>query len=162
MKRLLQSFLALSWNTQGGVATYMALMLPIFVGSMGLVVDLAVWTVTKRVVQTTADVAAIAGALEIKRSGIENVPAAANEIAEANGYGMEGDTLTVNNPPATGPFSHVDYAVEVIVTREVPAFLSSIFIKGPITVSGRAVAVVKPNAVRRRVHNRYGLGDGRR
>lgn len=147
MKRLLQSFLALSRDTQGGVATYMVLLTPIFLGSMGLVVDLAVWNVTKRVVQTTADTAAVTAALELKRTGIENVPAAIKEIAEANGFGKESDSLTVNNPPTMGPLSGVDNAVEVVLTRQVPVFLTSIFIKGPITIASRAVAVSKPTDI---------------
>jgi hypothetical protein len=147
MWRLLKSFRTLSRDTEGGVLMYFALLTPIFLGFMGLVVDLAVWNLNKRTVQNTADAAAIAAVLEIKRSGIENVSGAINEVTQANGFGQGNDVLTVNNPPAAGPLSGSENAVEVVLTRKVPTFLSSVFIKGPVTVAARATAVGKPSDV---------------
>lgn len=147
MRRMLKSLRALSSDTRGGVLTYFAVLAPIFLGLMALVLDLSVWNFNKRNVQTAADAAAVAAALEIKRSGLGSVSAAVEEIVQANGFGGKSDTLTVNTPPAAGPLSGNANAVEVVLTREVPALLSSVFIKGPITVAARAVAVGKPTDV---------------
>jgi len=164
MRRFLKAVGNFSRNTDGGVLVYFAVLMPVALGLMGLVVDIAVWHLNKRVVQSTADLAAIAAALEMKHSGRDSALAAANEIAAANGFGRlnragrkgqdrfqqkgsndfkERDRLTLNTPPSSGPLQESDDAVEVVLTREVPAFLSALFIKGPVTVAGRAVAVGK-------------------
>lgn len=147
MQRFLKSPGALFRDTHGGVLTYVALLTPIALGMMALVVDVAVWNLNKRTVQSTADMAAITAVLEMKRSGIDNVSAAVTEITQANGFGKERDALTINNPPAAGPLSGAENAIEVVLTREVPVFLSAMFIKGPVTVAARAVAVGKPSDV---------------
>ncbi|MEE8502473.1 MAG: hypothetical protein V3S23_07140 [Kiloniellales bacterium] len=48
--------------------------------------------------------------------------------------------MTINSPPLNGPFAGVANAVEVIVDRPVPSFLSAIIFDGQTIVTGRAVA----------------------
>ena len=147
MQRIVKTLVCVSRDTHGGVLIYTALLMPIMLGLMGLVVDLAVWNLNKRTAQAMVDAAAVAAALEISRTGIGNVQAAVTGIAEVNSFDKDSDALTVNNPPADGPLSDVEDAIEVVMTREVPAFLSSIFIKGPVTVAARAVALGMPTDI---------------
>ena len=79
-------------DASGGVLVYTALIAPVLLGFGGLSVDVAAWYAGKRVVQTAADAAAIAGALEARRSGA-GLTAAAQSAAADNGYDPgRGDT----------------------------------------------------------------------
>ena len=51
----------------GGVIVYTAFAIPVLLGAVGLAVDAGLWYADKRVVQSAADAAAVAGALEIMR-----------------------------------------------------------------------------------------------
>lgn len=128
-------------ESSGGVMVYFGLMLPVLLGVTGLSVDVGLWYANKRVVQSAADAAALGGALEVKRMGdLTTLTSAATEYATENGYNSSGDVLTINSPPQSGPYAGVANAVEAIVDRPVPSFLSAILYDGQTTVTGRAVA----------------------
>lgn len=128
-------------ESSGGVMVYFGLMLPVLLGVAGLAVDASLWYAHKRVVQSVADAAAIGGALEIKRMGdLTTLTPAATEYATENGYNSGEDDLTINSPPLSGASAGVANAVEAIVNRPVPSFLSAILYDGQTTVTGRAVA----------------------
>jgi len=128
-------------ESTGGVMIYFGLMLPIMLGITGLSVDVGLWYANKRAVQAIADAAALGGALEIKRMGdLSTLTPAATEYAAENGYKSGEDVLTINSPPLSGSYAGVADAVEAIVNRPVPSFLSAILYDGQTTVTGRAVA----------------------
>ncbi len=134
-------------DTDGGVTTYAALVLPLLVGAVGLSVDVASWHVNQRTVQSATDSAAVAGALEIMRSGDDPaILTAATSDATYNGYepGL-GDTISVNHPPSSGIATGAADSVEIIVQRSAPIFFSSLFLGGPVDMSARAVARVEIN-----------------
>jgi hypothetical protein len=96
----------------------------------------------RRLVQSAADSAAIAGALELNfNSG--NVTSSARAAATQNGFtnGTGGATVTVNNGPASGTHAGDASYVEAIVTQNQPTFLMKVFSLGSMNVSARAVAV---------------------
>ena len=70
-------------------------------GFMGLAIDMGYLRLVKRKMQSAADSAAIAGALQLKIGGYA---AAAQADAAADGYtnGTNGTVVTVNNPVTTG------------------------------------------------------------
>src|ERR671919_2081429 len=90
----------------GAAAVYVAIALPVFVGAGGLAVDVASWYSTKRTMQSGADAAAYAAALELARQGLDQAPAltamqaVADDAAGRNGVGT---TVTLNVPPLSGP-----------------------------------------------------------
>ena len=128
-------------ESSGGVMVYFAIMLPVLLGVASLSVDVGLWYANKRVVQSVADAAAIGGALEVKRMvDLTTLTPAATEYASENGYNSNEDTITINSPPLSGPFIGVANAVEVIVDRPMPAFLSAMVHDGQTTVRARAVA----------------------
>ena len=128
-------------ESSGGVMAYIGLMLPVLLGITGLSVDVGLWYANKRAVQSMADAAALGGALEIRRMGdLSTLAPAAAEYATDNGYQIGEDVLTINSPPLNGPYAGVANAVEAIVNRPVPSFLSAILYSGQATVTGRAVA----------------------
>ena len=57
-------------DRRGAVLIYTALAAPVFIGTVGLSVDVAGWQAQKRQLQTIADAAALGGALERLRSGL--------------------------------------------------------------------------------------------
>jgi hypothetical protein len=127
---------------RGAVLIYTALAAPVFIGMVGLSVDVAGWQAQKRQLQTIADAAAIGGALERIRSGTAaSVEPAALIDAETNGYVAASDQIVVNIPPQSGPRAGAGDSVEVIVRRETPTLFSHLFVPNTSYVSARAVAV---------------------
>lgn len=133
-------------SERGATYVYVAILLPAFIGFIGLGVDVGLWQVTKRDTQIIADASAVAGALEVMRFQADPIGADTNQAAltaaTANGYDAAGglDTIQINDPPVTGPYTGVDSTVEVIMTRSAPIFFSSLFRTTPVLVRSRAVA----------------------
>lgn len=129
-------------ENRGAVIIYAALAAPVFIGFVGLSVDVAGWQAQKRQLQSVADAAALAGALERIRSGTSaSVAPAAVIDATTNGYSPALDTLVVNIPPESGIRQGMGDSVEVIVRRETPTLFSHLFMPNTAYVSARAVAV---------------------
>lgn len=129
-------------ENRGAVLVYAALAAPVFIGMLGLSVDVAGWQAQKRQLQSIADAAAIAGSLERIRSGTSaSVEPAAIIDAQTNGYVASLDTMVVNIPPLSGSRAGAGDSVEVIVRRETPTLFSHLFMPSTAYVSARAVAV---------------------
>ena len=129
-------------DRSGGVLIYMALVTPALLGVTGLSVDVGLWHANKRVVQAAVDAAAIAGALEVKRSGVNGpIQDAAEHDATTNGYDANGgDVLIFRHPPQSGVATGDMSAVEVIIQRSASTFFSRLFMPSTVNVSARAVA----------------------
>lgn len=133
-------------SERGATYVYVAILLPAFIGFIGLGVDIGLWQVTKRDTQIIADASAVAGALEVMRFQTDPDEADTNQAALAaaiaNGYdaasGLDG--IEINDPPVAGPYVGVSGKVEVIMTRQAPIFFSSLFRTEPVFVRSRAVA----------------------
>ena len=110
-----------------------ALCMTCLFGFVALAADVGVMLREKRLVQTAADSAAIAGALELNYYP-SGVTAAALAAAGQNGFSASssgvtttnGVTVTVNNPPQNGPHQVAGY-VEVIVSQIQPTLFMSVF-----------------------------------
>src|ERR671910_2157235 len=128
---------------KGAAAIYVALALPAFVGAGGLAVDVASWYSSKRTMQSGADAAAYAAALELARQGLDQAPnltamrAVANDAAGRNGVGV---AVTLNVPPLSGPAAGDPQSVEVIVTEPAPVYFTSLFMGAAPSITTRAVA----------------------
>ena len=137
---------ALPRDVAGGVLIYTAFAAPVMIGFTGLAVDGGVWYAEKRGVQSIADAAAVAGALELRRSGAGAVQQAAVADAATNGYDPgAGDTIAVYNPPISGPSAGDAGVVEVVVRRPAPLFFAKVLIDKADTIAGRAVAAIGGN-----------------
>ena len=102
---------------------------------VGLAIDAGQLFVARRTMQEAADAAAYAGAVVLYQHKTQGLPAnvadaetlalqAARDDATRNGYtdGVDGAIVTVNLPPATGPFATVTNRrlyVEVIIQHDV-------------------------------------------
>lgn len=112
-------------------------------GMAGFAVDVGAMFHAKRMLQTAADAAALAGASEMNYG---TTTASAKAATAQNGItdGVSGATVTVHNPPTSGPHSGVATFVEVIVSQSEPTFFMKLFHLTSMTVSARAVAGIGP------------------
>lgn len=132
-------------NKAGGVMTYSALAVPVLVGAAGLSVDVSSWHLHHKALRASADAAAMSGALELLRTGSSQIDPVVVASAERNGFNASEDTIVINNPPVSGSRAGATDSVEVIITRQAPAILSSLIKSGPQTIVARAVAYGSAN-----------------
>lgn len=128
------------WKSESGQALILvALSMVILIGCLGLGIDMGVMRHEKQVLQGVADSAAIGGASELNYG---DVTTGAQNGAAQNGFvdGENGDTLTVNNPPQSGPHVGNLQYVEAIATQVAPTYFMKIFNINAVTISARAVA----------------------
>jgi hypothetical protein len=140
-KSRLQRFLAnLREEKTGSALVYTALAMPVLIGAVGLSMDVGLWYMDKRSVQTIADSAAMAGALERRRLDTSAtyalVEAAAQADAEANGLDLsDGYTLNV-----VWPYDGTNQKVEVEISHDADAYMTSAFFEQAFSIRARAVA----------------------
>jgi hypothetical protein len=134
-------------DRSGVVAVATTLSMTALLGIAGLSTDVGVWYASKRTVQSAADSAALAGALETLRTGeVATVVQAAERDAIINGFdATAGDIIRVNRPPLSGPNMGDATAVEVVIEHPAPLFFAKFFLDAPVTVASRAVAVADIN-----------------
>lgn len=142
--RLTDAVRRLVRDRRGGVAAMAGLTLPLMIGTTGLAIDVGTWFQVKRTIQSTADAAAFAGALDLARQGLDGaataapIADAADDAATRNSFG---GAMAVNFPPTGGAFAGNPRAVEVVVSQPATTFFSALFLDGPPTVEARAVAL---------------------
>src|SRR5580704_15532955 len=128
-------------RTEAGQALVLtAFALTLFTSAAGLGIDMGYLRYQKRLQQSAADSAAIAGASDIPYN---NVTTAAKTDSASNGYtdGSNNVTVTVSNPPSDGPHSgggNTSY-VEVLVRKTQPTFFMRIVGVRSAPVIARAV-----------------------
>ncbi len=113
----------------GQALVFLAIVFMMLLLFAGLAVDTGQLYVARRTMQEAADAAAFAGAAVIYQGGTHapGLPApnqatnAALDDAARNGYanGVNGVSITVNNPPASGTYAGNGNFVEVIMTTSV-------------------------------------------
>ena len=110
----------------GNVAIISALLLPVLVGFGGLGMETAWWYSRQREVQGAADIAAYDATLKRRDGGTATeATTVATADAVTNGWNQPIGTIAVNSPPTSGGYQNVQ-AVEVILTENLPPFLSAI------------------------------------
>jgi Flp pilus assembly protein TadG len=148
---------AMTRNKESGQAlVFTAVAMFVLIGFAGLAVDMGALRYQKRLQQTAADAAAIAGASNLASATL-GVTAGAQNASAANGFtdnsggttctnspGTVGCvTVTVNNPPLSGPHAGAADAskyVEVLVTVVQPTYFMKAVGFPSETITARAVA----------------------
>jgi len=126
-------------NDAGQALLMMALSMVVLCGFAGLGIDMGYLRYMRRRMQAATDSAALAGAAEV---GYGDVTSAAQADAATNGFtnGTKGTTITVNNPPVSGPHQGNASYVEVRVAQNQPTFFMKLLGVDSEMVSTRAVA----------------------
>ena len=123
----------------GQALLLMALSMVVLCGFAGLGIDMGYLRYMRRHMQAATDSAALAGAAEV---GYGDVTSAAQADAATNGFNnsVNGTTVTVNNPPLSGPNQGNSSYVEVLVAQQQPTFFMKLLGVYSEMVSTRAVA----------------------
>ncbi|MGH6858109.1 MAG: TadE/TadG family type IV pilus assembly protein [Methylocella sp.] len=129
-------------DRSGAYAVLFGLMAPVFIGALALGSETGLWYKTQETMQGAADSAAISAAVGLN-AGNASATLQADAAAASYGFvnGQSGATVTVNNPPKSGPNAGNQGAVEVIIKQPQKLLFSSLFLPSPVVVQGRAVAV---------------------
>ena len=138
--RRLRAFLR---DTSGNYAIIGALISPVLIGAAGLATEGGLWYHTRQTLQGAADSAALSAAAQYGLNRTANLDYQADSVVARYGYvdGTAGTTVTVHRPASTGAYTGNTKSVEVIVTAQKARLLSSLFGRGDITITGRAVAL---------------------
>jgi hypothetical protein len=126
-------------GASGQVMVLICVSLIAIVGMIAVVTDFSFMQHQRNMMQTAADSAAMAGAQELNYG---DVVAAGKKDAATNGYtdGTANVTVSLNNPPSTGPNASNTGYVEAIVSKPEPTYFLRVLGVSTMTVSARAVA----------------------
>lgn len=143
-KEACKSFLA---DRTGSTAITIAILMPLIVGGFGLGVEVSMWYFTQRKLQNAADVAAYAGAVQLrKEKNLAAIDGAAELAALKTGFKASIGSITTQWPAVSGAYAGNPNAVEIAVAENVPRSFSSIFGSDAVAMSGRAVALLQQGA----------------
>ena len=138
-------------NKLGSVLMMSGLMMPVLLGFVGLGLDVTLWYMAKRQIQTAADAGAISAAHTMAKGGTDTAAQAAADVDVAlNDFVAGGsNTVVTNIPPLTGAYTASSTAAETNVTLSQPLYFMGMFGSAPIDIGARGVAATLP----------YGEGD---
>ncbi len=128
------------YRYRGQMVALTAVVFPVLLGFMGLALDAGLIYHVKRRMQAAADAGALGGAREIWRQNSSRVTSGAKNDTALNGFSDANATITVNNPPSSGPHTGDSKFVEVIISQEVPTVFLRIVDAQQALVKARAVA----------------------
>jgi hypothetical protein len=127
----------------GQVLVIAALSMTALMGFVALASDVGVLFEARRNMQTAADAAAVAGALDYLYHGTSSAATSAGKAAaSSNGVtdGTGGAVVTISVPPADGPNTGNAAYVEAVVKKPNRTFFMGMFGVKSLTVGARAVA----------------------
>jgi Flp pilus assembly protein TadG len=129
-------------DRSGAYGVMFGLTAPFFVAALALGSETGSWYSTQLAMQGAADSAAISAAVGLN-AGNTNLTLQADATAASYKFvnGASGTVVTVNNPPLSGSYVANTGAVEVIIKQPQKNLFSSLFLKSPVVIQGRAVAV---------------------
>jgi Flp pilus assembly protein TadG len=124
-----------------------ALATPVLIGGAGLAVETSFDYLSHSHLQSAADAAAYAAAIEkMGGSNYATISAAASQQATANGWSANNGTITVHAPPTSGPNQGAANAAEVLLTQNTPRFFSALFSSGSFSIGVRSVGITQTAA----------------
>jgi hypothetical protein len=123
-----------------GSIILLAVWLPVLAGAVAIGVETGELYRVKRQMQSAADSAALAGAIDSMANRTSSITSDAKYEAQRNGFTDNGSsvTVTINTPPTSGPNVRTTNAVEAIIRKQVGAGLLGSL--GTFTLSARSVA----------------------
>ena len=135
-------------DERGNAVILFALAAPVLLGGAGLAVETSFDYLSHSHLQSAADAAAYAAAIEsMGGSNAATISAAALQQAGANGWSSgSGSAISVSTPPTSGPNQGVANAVEVRLTQNTPRFFTALFNPHPMLIGARSVAITQTAA----------------
>lgn len=120
-----------------------ALVLPAAIGLAALAVEGGLWYADHQTVRNIADSAVLSAGWARRDGDAED--SAAQEGADDGGFNAETDQIEYISPPSSGNFVGDDQAIEIVVRRTRPLFLSTLFLDSTDDIVIEARAVVRLN-----------------
>jgi len=140
------AFSRLRHDQSGSYLVVSAMVMPALVGIVGLGTENGLWLMKHRAMQNAADSAAVSAATAYYVQGKPTGLTAQGQAVTA-GYGLvdgvDGVSVTVNQPPASGTHIETPKAVEVIISQSQRRLFSALWGSGQVPISARSVAVGK-------------------
>ncbi len=142
----------LAADQRGVIIVMFALMVPIFLGFIGLGVEVGYWFQKHRDLQAAADAAAVSAAYENAEGRSSGVGTIAQREAVNNGWNSTDGTIAVRSfpfnaiYPASGSYTADADAVEIELTYSLVRLFSSWFMSGDMIINARAVGDVVAGA----------------
>lgn len=135
-----------AWRADSGqVLIIFAVASLVLVGFVALSIDTGFLMAERRQTQSAADAAAMAAAKSLIDGKTSEITVSAQSYGAANA-GVPAGSVTVNWPPATGPYAGNDKYVQVTITKDVEKYFVGALYSGNWEVSASAVAGVEPLA----------------
>lgn len=130
-------------DARGQVAITVALTLTALIGFAALGTEIVFVLLKHREMQSVADASALAGAVAMGAGNPANYQTEAYAVAAAGNFqnGVNGTTVTINNPPKSGNYTTNAAAVEVIIDQPQTLSMISLFRSATMDVGARAVAL---------------------
>ncbi len=124
---------------------FFAAVLPVIILFCGLSIDIAMLQLKKLQMQSAADAAVLNAELEVER-GTGNWVSMGRLEAAAAGFrnGSNSVTVTISNPPASGPYHGYYDTLQATITQQVRTIFLGTLNSGFATVTANAVAMVPP------------------
>jgi hypothetical protein len=130
----------LSADRSGAMAVIVAACIPVFMGGIALAVDVAQWTLAKRMLQRQADSAALAGVYAIAQ-GADAVESATRDMGHNASYGLDGPPV-IERGPSVGAFAGNPNAVRVALGTAMRLPFASLFLPEGVRVGAEATAAL--------------------
>lgn len=126
-------------DESGAILPMAVVMMVLILGAAGLGVDVGMWNISSRNLQSAADAAAIAGAWEIQQGFEDNVDAAALKEAVENGYSdVAGNELGIE----IGENEDGETTVTATIRQKGQKYLSALVHKEDVFIAVTATATV--------------------
>lgn len=130
-------------DQSGNYMVILGLLMPALIGLVGLGTDYGLWTYTQQLMQTATDTSAVSAAYAYLNGGGTSITTQANAVASSYGFvnGTDNVGVTVNRPPQSGSYTTNPNAVEVIINQAKSPLFSTLFLRNPVPITARSVAV---------------------
>jgi hypothetical protein len=144
--RPLRERAGLECRREAKVLVFLAILLPVLCGFVGLVVDGSLLMASYRNLQQVSDAAATAAAMSLY-NGANAAVATSQAVTCVNTWnGLPSATVVVNIPPLTGPHAgNSNYAEVLLSLQQTTNFIQVIGVSSQQTVSVRSVAGAEPS-----------------
>jgi Flp pilus assembly protein TadG len=144
LRRSYKSLSRFRFDRRGNIAILSAILLPAFIGMVGLGSEVGYWQLTQRKLQQAADMASYGAGIRKRSGDAETVfSLRAEDIAKESGWNNSLGSITVLSPPTSGAYSGNTDAVEVLLTEVHQPLFSGVFRSDPITIHSRSVVLLQ-------------------
>lgn len=127
-------------DKRGAMAVVIAASLPVFLGGVGMAVDVAQWTLAKRVLQRQADSGALAGVYGLSQ-GADAQASVTRDLALNSKYTLDGPPI-IERGPSVGAYAGDANAVRVVLATDMRLPFVSFFLKEGVRISAEATAAL--------------------